>query len=145
MLSPQGPGLLTQLCGQHGEVVPDTSLAVQEHRCSDSAVFGLNGEATLWIRVGEDGVPRGNGTDLGAATSPLPLLSPLLILLSRAVPATQGHRSGWSSLGGPKSWGTGLDRRGRQGETQPVFQTRRLCSGNPGTCVSSLVCLRPAV
>lgn len=102
MLSPQGPGLLTQLCGQHGKVVPDTSLAVQEYCCSDSAIFGLNGEATLWIRVGEDGVSRGNGTDLGAATSSLSLLSPLLSWLSRAVPVSQGHRSGWSSLGGPK-------------------------------------------
>lgn len=93
-LSPQGPGLLTQLCGQHGKVVPDTSLAVQEHCCSDSAVFGLNGEATLWIRVGEDGVSRGNGTDLGAATSPLPLLSPLPICTSQSGPSDRLEFSG---------------------------------------------------
>lgn len=64
--SPGGPGLLTKLCGQHCEVVPDTSLAVQGHHRADGAVFGLDREAALWIRVGEDGVSGEDGVELGA-------------------------------------------------------------------------------
>lgn len=61
-----GPGLLTELCGQHCEVVPDPSLAVQGHCRADGAVFGLDGEAALWVRVGEDGVSGEDGAELGA-------------------------------------------------------------------------------
>lgn len=54
--SPRGPGLLTDFCGQHCEVVPDTSLAVQGHCRADGTIFRLDGEAVLRVRVGEDGV-----------------------------------------------------------------------------------------
>lgn len=149
--APQGPGLLTQLCSQNGQVVPDTSLTVQAHCCMDSAVFGLNGEATLWIRVGEDGVSREDGLIWEWSLSCLPY-SPLcsscwasrLILLecpnvlSRAVPAVRAGVPGKPcDVGGPDSTGV------VEGETLPVFQTCSLCSRNLGTCVSSLLCLRP--
>lgn len=81
--------------------MPDTSLAVQAHGCTNSAIFGLNGEATLWIRVGEDGVSRENGLIWEVPPLPPSLLSPLFILLecpnvlSRALPATQSQQSGW--------------------------------------------------
>lgn len=144
--APQGPGLLTQFCGQNGEVVPDPSLAVQAHCCADSAIFGLNGEATLWVRVGEDGVSRENGLIRELPPLPPSLLSrPFILLecpnvLSRAFPATQSHQSGK-----PCDL-RDLDATGVvEGEALPVFQTCRLCSGKPGTCVSSLLCLRPPV
>lgn len=53
---PGGPGLLTDFCGQHCEIVPDTSLAVQGHCRVDGTIFRLDGEAVLRVRVGEDGV-----------------------------------------------------------------------------------------
>lgn len=87
-----GPGLLTKLCGQHCEVVPDSSLAVQGHGCADGAVLRLNGEAALHIRVGEDGVSGEDRVELGliwgqghslllSAPRPPFLLFPLLGLL----------------------------------------------------------------
>lgn len=70
-------GLLTELCGQHCEVVPDMSLTVQGHRCADGAIIGLDREAALQIRVGEDGVPGEDRAGLGAApklAAPSPFL-----------------------------------------------------------------------
>lgn len=134
--------------------MPDTGLAVKTHRRADSAIFGLNGEATLWIRVGEDGVSRENRLIWELPPLPPSLLSPLFILLGlrvhlarvsecleQSLTVTQSHQSGWS----PYDLG-GLDSTGVvEGETFPVFQTCGLCSGNLGTCASSLLCLGPPV
>lgn len=103
----QGPGLLTQLCGQNGEVVPDPSLAVQAHGCADSAIFGLDGEATLWVRVGEDGVSRENGLIWELPPLPSSLVIPSVHLAGVSKCFEQGltshseRQSGWSPWEAP--------------------------------------------
>lgn len=96
----QGSGPLTELCGQHCEVVPYSSLAVQGHGCADGAVLRLDGEAALHVRVGEDGVsgetePRSWG-GLGAGPQ-LAVLPPSLLFLLLGLLA---HLSGWAPAPG---------------------------------------------
>lgn len=80
--SPRAWGHLTELCGQHCEVVPDMGLSVQGHCRADGAILGLDGEAALQIRVGEDGVSGEDGIELGLIWGQGHSLLPASLLLS---------------------------------------------------------------
>lgn len=57
-------------------------LSVQGHCCADGAILGLDGEAALQIRVGEDGVSGEDGIELGLIWGQGHSLLPASLLLS---------------------------------------------------------------
>lgn len=133
--SPGSPGVwghLTELCGQHCEVVPDMGLSVQGHCRADGAILGLNREAALQIRVGEDGVSGEDGTELGLIWGQghsLLLPPPFLFLsLPPSVPllGLMAHLGrGCELLGSLETRGTGFPGGG--GEGQKEVERERHC------------------